>query len=748
MTPEDTWTIVEAPFRPALARAYEGLFTLGSGYLHVRGSLEEHLSDCPQNLQYTRLPANVTSERFPETKVKWGTYVPGVFGRHPLLNLEMINLPHFIGIVPFVDDERLDVERGEVSDYSRRLRLRDATLVRTLHWRTQAGKTVELRFERFVSADRPHLCVQRLVVTPHDDIRLAIQSGIDADVRTNGHDHFTSVSCQPIAVDGVRCRILTDLGETVEIVSHLRGSTDWSVAESERAVGRATARPVSAGESVIFEKRTAVCTGRDLEASDPTALLQSASRATYDELHEAHAAVWRRRWSGCDVVIEGDDPSQLAVRVAVYHLLRAHVPNDPRVAIDPKGYAGDAYWGRFFWDTEMFLLPFFLYTDPDRARTLVDFRVQSLAGARANARRYGYAGARYAWESAPDGSECCPNWQYADHEVHVTADVVYGLVHYARAADNENYLRGPAAEVLVETARYWMQRLDWRDGDSGPSLLGVMGPDEYMPISSNNSFTNALVAFALRAAAEYGAAGGADQAELAAFAQAAASLPLPRADDDALVLQCEEFPRLADPSFDRLWRNRSRSFASQVSQERLYRSKCLKQADVIMLMMLDPDRFSEEEAKRAWTYYLPYTTHDSSLSAGVHAIVAARLGRDQEAWDFWQRGKAVDLDIDHGGAAEGIHIANAGAVWQMIIFGFAGMRTAMQADTLTLHPRLPAAWRRLTFPIVWKRTPVQISVTHTEVRIANRGAAPLAAGVVDEVRTIVPQEEEVWAHRR
>ncbi len=448
----DGWSIVESPFRVEHAKAYEGLFTLGSGYLHVRGSLEEHLSGAPQNVSYTRMPTNVTSETFPETKVKWGTYVPGIFGRHPLLNNEMINLPWFLGMAPILDGERLDLERCRILDYRRELRLDTATLRRTFRWQTRRGAEVAVTFERFVSAARGYLCVQRVTLGAKADVNVIVEAGLDADVRTNGYDHFREASLEFAAPSGIDCRVRTDAGDTIDIATCLLPSeATWRHEAGPRAVSLKACFSVPAGGELVIEKRTAVATSRDRRPATASACLAGAQGSTYDRLHEEHAAVWRKRWDACDVIIEGDDESQQAMRASLFHLLRAHVPDDPRVAIDAKGYAGEAYWGRFFWDTEMFLLPFYLYTDPDRARTLADFRVQSLNGALANAARYGYPGARYAWESDAAGNECCPNWQYADHEVHVTADVVYGLVHYARASGDASYLHGPAARVLVET---------------------------------------------------------------------------------------------------------------------------------------------------------------------------------------------------------------------------------------------------------------------------------------------------------
>lgn len=745
----DGWTIVESPFRAETAKAYEGLFTLGSGYLHVRGSLEEHLSDAPQSTSYLRVPTNVTAEQFPETKAKWGTYVPGIFGCHPVLNSEMVNLPWFLGLRPIVDGEALEVEAGTIEDYRRELRLDTATLKRRLRWRTRSQKSVTVEYTRFVSAARPHLCVQRMTLLADQLVSVAIDSGIDADVRTNGYDHFQAVDIEPVGEKGMRCLVRTDAGDPVEILTHLIvPAANWRPEIAARGGTLSTNITLSSGESCTVEKRTAVTTGRDLDPRLATDLLNEVASLTFEELHAEHANVWRKRWEGCDVVVEGDQWSQLGLRTSLYHLLRAHPGEDARVVIDAKGYAGEAYWGRYFWDSEMFLLPFYVYTDPRRARTLVEFRVNTLAGARDNAKRYGYQGARYAWESDGDGHECCPNWQYADHEVHVTADVAYGLAHYARGSGDNDYLRGPAAEVVVETARYWMERLDWRAGENHPSLLGVMGPDEYTPISNNNAYTNRLVKFALQLAAQVGPAGGASVEECEAFTRLARGLSIPRDEDGLLVLQCEGFDALAEPRFDELWRDRGRPFAAQVSRERLYRSKCLKQADVLMLMMLFPDQFSDAEVQRAWEYYLPLTTHDSSLSAGVHAIVACRLGRLDDARQFWHAAAGLDLDAERGGAAEGIHIGNAAAVWQAAVFGFAGMQTAMQSDVLMFQPRLPDAWSRLAFPIAWKGGRLHVDITRERVAVTNRVDQAIPVCVCGDTREIEPQKTQVWASGR
>ncbi len=720
------WELVETePFDSERLRGWEGLFTQGSGYLHVRGSLEEHLSDAPQNLTYLRRPANVTAEQFPSLKAKWGTFIPGIYGEHPLMGKEMANLPAFLEIAPAIDGERLDVSHSAILSQRRALNLQTAVLTRTLRWRTQSGKMVEVGFERFASAARPHLFVQRMTVRCDAPAHLSVRAGINSDVRTSGFDHLARVDFARIAPDQIRCDAALDTGDEVHLATwaSLAGAS-WTFHDTGRAAHLEAFIPCEAEQVIVFEKRTAVTASADSQRLDPTALLMLDRR--YEALLAEHAQIWQQRWQRTDVLIEGDAESQLYLRLALYHLMRAH-PGDSRFAIDPKAAAGDAYRGLYFWDTEMYLLPFFLYTDPERGRMLTDFRIRTLEGARRNAAAYGYRGARYPWEGDADGVEQCPNWQYRDHEVHVTADVVYGLAHYARATDSPEYLTQQAADVLRETAVYWLERVDWRPGDPYPSLLGVMGPDEYTPISHNNAYTNRLVAFAL------------DQAALVSpeplksrCLAVARGLPIVRR-ADGLVMQCEEFERLAVLDFDALWLDRSQPFAAQVAQERLYRSRCLKQADVLLLMMLFPDEFSDQEVRQAWDYYLPYTTHDSSLSPGVHAIIALRLGLLDQAWAFWQRSLAIDRD---GGAAEGIHIAAQGMNWQIAVCGFGGMRTAMQSEHLRLTPRLPAHWARLAFPVIWKRQPAYIDIRPEQVTIENRSDRTLTAQVYDDRRAI------------
>jgi len=840
----EKWLLREKEFKANTAMAYEGLFTLGSGYLHTRGSLEENVGNEPQNITNPR-PAFANASAFKHggvQKTKWGTYVPGVFAHHPHLNENMVNLPYFLGIEPTVAGEKLDLLQSSVSNYERTLNMKTASLERSLIWHTKGGD-VNVKFERFISGSRSQLSVQRATFAAIDkNVKISIKSGIDADVRTNGCDHFTSTKIEQLSENAVKSTVTTNEnpyydsdnkitnisgGDTIctvaEVMANCQKRTQitqidtnshkkislceqqftdnqqnknfklsevnicvdscdlcnlcsdaaslWNYTGEKRCGFFSADFEIPAGETLVIEKRAAVSTSRDAinrVSTKPTAeqVLAETKSLTYEQLFDEHKKYWEERWAKSDVVIESNDKndySQVALRSSLFHLLRCHVTGDPRVAIDAKGTAGDIYYGRFFWDTEIYLVPFFLYTDPERAKTLVDFRVETLEGAKRNAKKGGYKGARFPWESDAQANDCCPpgNWQYRDHEIHITADVVYAFAHYA-ANTSEDYLKNPkTAETIVETARFWLDRVDWENpspfGDSPlkkgenngiPHLLGVMGPDEYTALTSDNAYTNYMVKFALNLAAKYGKFGGATDEEIAQFKDVAEKLPILR-DENGVILQCKEFDSFADPQFNKLWKGYAEGkkqghYAQYVPQERLYRTKCLKQADVLMLMFLFFNEYTIEEIQKTWDKYVPFTTHDSSLSLGAHAMLANRIGKEDEAWAMFQKCMGNDLDVEHEGAAEGIHIAGSGMNWQMVVFGAAGILNALQSDIFTMQPHLPKQWDRVSFPFVWKGQQLYISLEKNRVSIENRSDKAIEVVVSGEKRVVESGAMEVF----
>ena len=307
------------------------------------------------------------------------------------------------------------------------------------------------------------------------------------------------------------------------------------------------------------------------------------------------------------------------------------------------------------------------------------------------------------------------------------------------------------AEVLTETSRYWCERTAYNAERDDYELLGVMGPDEYSPFSRNNAYTNYTAAFTLQLARQaWEALEQADaqaaarlrdemklaQTELHRFAHVAGRLSIPFDSNVRLILQSDDFFERETLDFARWWPDRSRPLAACVSQERLYRSQVLKQADVVQLVALFPHRFGDEQIRAAYETYEPLTSHDSSLSRCVHAMVAAWLGKEDEALRHWD--ESVGLDLTPASAAEGIHAACAGGNWQAAIFGFAGVRTRMQSDVLHIDPHLPARWKSLRFPLVWMGQPLRITIERDRVTIEHRGQTPLDARIYNRAARLEP----------
>lgn len=751
----ERYTVREVGFDPERFSHFEGLLTLGSGLVHLRSSLCESLSDTRQDEAYVRLPTNVTAERHRKRISVWGTYLPPIVGCNPLLNTVIVNLPSPLPIEVWLDGTLLSVEAAGLRDHRRELDLQRAVLERRSQWRPARGAEATLSERRFVSRVRPNLVVQEVEVTVDDVRDGVVRAGVDGRVRTNGHDHF--VRCEPVRPEKSVLGIVveTDLGLRAAVLSTTRvlsGDGAHAPAEAqERAVFDSV--PMTVGPdrplrvvkySVVVELPCAASDNRDPADAEVLApalhMLVQASEAGPRKLLGEHEQAWAELWVDAEVTIAGGTSADSTVaaaeidrslRISVYHLLRAHRSGVQEFAICPKGHAGEAYFGRYFWDTEIYLLPFFIYTDPTHARDLLRFRINTLNGARRNAKRYGGAGARFAWESSVTGDEECPNWQYADHEIHVTADVVYGIMHYVRATGDEPFLYDEAAQLIVEAARYYRSRLD-RLPDGSVHLLGVMGPDEYSPFSRNNAFTNHLVRFTFVTASDvirktdYGSENEADE-----FHALADALPVPIDSERGVILQSEEFERY--PPLDPGRFDSSRPIGMQASQELLYRRKALKQADVVALLALFPSDFPAQMRERSFDYYEPLTTHDSSLSPTTHALVAAELGRAEQAIGFLSRSIGIDTHPQTGDASQGLHIANAGGHWQVIVHGILGVRPAAAAppgDTdLVIRPVLPVGIGRIAATVRWRGTTVGVEATGERVTVAHRGGAAVTVRV-------------------
>jgi trehalose/maltose hydrolase-like predicted phosphorylase len=462
--------------------------------------------------------------------------------------------------------------------------------------------------------------------------------------------------------------------------------------------------------------------------------LATAREIGFERLLAEHRHAWARRWANADVVIEGDPELQLAVRFALFHLI-ASVADEGEAAVGARGLSGPAYRGHVFWDSDVFVLPFFAATHPAAARAMLEYRVRRLDAARAAAARAGFAGARFPWESAADGPDVTPTQaqlptgeivriRTGQDEEHITSDVAWAAACYLDWTGDEQFASGPGRELLVETARYWASRARFSGGRA--HLYGVIGPDEYHEPVDDNAFTNVMARWNLRRAAELDG----DEAERAQWRRVADALVDGLDPMSGLYEQFAGFFRLEPLVIADVAPRRPIAADLLLGHDRISAAQVVKQADVLMLHQLVPDEVAPGSLLANLDYYEPRTAHGSSLSPAIHASLLARAGRFREALKALRVAARIDLDDLTGSTASGLHLATMGGLWQALVFGFAGIRP--HGNVLAVDPRLPPEWGALELNLCFRGSPLRIRI--------DRGGVQLDAG--DEL--VLHRRDSFW----
>ncbi len=489
------------------------------------------------------------------------------------------------------------------------------------------------------------------------------------------------------------------------------------------------------GQVVRFQRIVAVVRS-DSRAHDPGSdareQLRGAQRLGGNRLAAAHEAAWADRWRCSDVEVDGDPAAQQALRFAVYHLNSAANPADERVSIGARALTGDDYHGHVFWDTEVYLLPFYTLTWPEAARALLMYRFHTLGAARAKAAQAGWRGAMYAWESADTGKEATPEHVIGPdrrvvevlcgtQEQHITADIAYAVWQYWQATADEAFLLDAGAEMLLETGRFWASRAQ-PEADGQCHIRGVIGPDEYHETIDDNAFTNVMARWTIRRALDIAALLrncwpdawallssrlGLDEVELAQWRHAAATMAIELDPKSGLFEQFAGYFAL-EPVDLAQYEGRSVPIDVVLGRERTQGSQVVKQADVVALLGLLPDEFPGEAGPANFDHYEPRCGHGSSLSRAMHGLVAARLGNADMALRYFQQTAAIDLADTHVAIEGGLHIAALGGVWMMAVLGFAGL--SLHDDAIGFNPQLPAGWHSLRFSVQWRGRRLGISI--------------------------------------
>jgi kojibiose phosphorylase len=727
------WVLIEDGADPAREREIESLFALGNGYLGTRASIGEGVR-----------------RSHPATFIA-GIFVPdGGFG--PRLAV----LPHWLHVAVTVEDQLLSVDAGRVLAYRRSLDLRRGSLWRAWRQEDPSGRITRMVCHQLVCLADPHLLLQSVAITAENYagmISLTTRLGCWEAARTD-------VDQVRVESGAVLMRIRGN-DVVVAAASELRGPAAALSAGRESGIQQGGeerwSREVDLGETVCLDRIVAVFTSRDAAspAKAATDHLVSTRARGFAAAATAHADAWRRRWEAADIRIVGNEKAQRALRFAIYHLIAAANAADEHVSIGARGLTGEAYRGHVFWDTEIYMLPFYVFTDPPSARALLMYRYHTLDAARRKAKALGYRGALYAWESAETGDEVTPQRVVApdgrvvlihtgEREHHISADIAYGTWQYWRATGDDAFMLSAGAEILSETARFWASRTQvGRDGRA--HIRQVIGPDEYHEPVDDNAYTNVMAAFNLECAADaatilgrkhpghwqrLSARLGLTASEHRGWRTLAGKLVTGFDPATGLFEQFAGYFQLEeiDPA---AYRDRLTPMDVCLGAERINGSNIIKQADVVALSALLWDRWPVAVHEENFRYYEPRTAHGSSLSPAIHALVAARLGDLARAQAYFHQAADIDLADNMGNATGGVHMAALGGLWQAAVFGTAGLQ--VREDGIAVDPHLLPGWAELAFPVQWRGRLLRLrfEADPRRIEVAVEEGDELAVAVID-----------------
>jgi trehalose/maltose hydrolase-like predicted phosphorylase len=736
------WSLIEEGFSPEREHEIESILTVANGYVGTRGSLAEGVS--------LSSPA---------------TFMAGVFeaGDDAAASLELVTLPDWTQLRIFVERVPLSLEAGDILEHRRVLDLQHGLLFRVWRHRDRVGRITSLQFVRMVSLHDRHLLLQAMTIQPENYAGvISIESSTEAP--SGKIPWVPQREGEAAVIVGKTKRGVTIVMAHQSVVGKKTGERVEPASEVQgiRLVERWT-WPARMSEVARFTRLVAVYSSRDTK--EPTSAarrhLSQAQDAGMDAHILRHAQAWEARRQATGLTVVGDEMAQRALRFASYHLDSAVNPNDEYVSIGARGLTGSVYKGHVFWDTEIYLLPFYTFTDPQAARALLMYRFHTLPAARDKARRLGYRGALYAWESADTGEDVTPDTAIAPdgrmvqiltgtQEHHISADIAYAVWQYWQATADEAFFVGAGADILIETARFWATRGNL-ESDGRYHIRAVIGPDEYHETVDDNAYTNVMAQWNLERAADAVAWLRADRPELwraladrlhvqpdepASWRRIAGAMVTGFDPRTRLFEQFAGFFRLDELDLD-AYRARTLPIDIILGRERTQRSQVVKQSDVIALSALFWDRFPSAIHEANFRYYEPRTAHGSSLSPAFHALIAARLGDVELAARYFQQAAEIDLADHMGNAAGGVHMATLGGLWQAAIFGIAGVR--LRDDGLVIDPHLPLTWNEWSFCLQWRgrkftiaihREPGQVTV---DLQAGGPMTIELAQGMVKQL---------------
>lgn len=730
-------TIVNNSLDPVQLPVNESLFTLANGYIGVRGNFEEGYPPAYLSIQ--------------------GTYINGFYDIVPMVHAEkqfgdpeqsqkQLNVIDAQGLKLFIGEDLEEVSpfTGQLLHYERVLDLESGSLTRRYRIVTPKGRDLQVTLQRIVSFVTPELFAIHLEIQAMNYSGPALLvSTLDGDVRNHTDDNDPRVASGHSKRLNVIRTLADDGGSTVvaeAMASGLQCACTCAVIAPGNAHAASQASAAAVTDTFAWHlEDTAAFTKYAIytdslrhahPAQQGHALLAKAALAPFERHLELQRNYMTAFWKQSDIGIGGDAGLQDGVRFNLFHLLQAS-GKDPHCSVAAKGLSGEGYEGHYFWDTEIYILPFFIMTHPELARNLLMFRSRTLPDALERARELGHLkGALFPWRTI-NGKECSGFFPAGTAQYHISGDIAYSFVQYYLATGDLEFMALHGAEVVFETARLWLDAGHFSEGKF--RIDGVTGPDEYTAVVNNNYYTNAMARYNLRWAvklrnllqAEYpkvlsdllGRIGMAP-VEFDACTLAADAMLLPHSEALDIHEQDDSFLNKAPWDFTRNPADGT-PLLLHFHPLTLYRHQVCKQADVVLSHFLLEEGVAESTLQNSYAYYEKITTFDSSLTACIYSIMASRLDMRSKALDYFSETVRLDLDNTHLNTKDGLHMASMGGTWMALIYGFAGLR--LHDCYLSLKPALPESWGHMTFSLRYRESVLTIEMAQAALSITVTG---------------------------
>ncbi|HEX7712749.1 MAG TPA: glycosyl hydrolase family 65 protein [Bacillota bacterium] len=730
------WIVQDDRFRMDHVEQNGNKYLIANGYMGYRGTLEEYSKD--------QLVACILS---------------GIYDRVGNAWREPVNAPNGFLVRLICDGEPLSVLDSDVKSHSQSLDIQNGIHHRKTTFRTKSGKRMTVASDRFTSLANVHMMAMRYSIQWDHDSEIEVITGIDGDIWDINGPHLENPSLTFREQYLLYTALTHELGHkvvTAETIICPFGNQDIDIAAG--SIFHRIRFRAQAENEYRFIKYVTVFTSVD--ASDPekeaTDLIRKISCGEYDHHLADHMKLWHGRWDRSDVQINGDPDAQQALRYSIYQLLSIAPTHTDKTSIPARGLSGQTYKGAVFWDTEMFMLPFFIYTQPEIARKLMKYRYHALDGARRKAAEYGFRGAFYAWESQETGADACTHFNvtdvftgrplrtyFRDKQIHISADVAYGIWQYYALTGDAGILLDGGAEVILECARFFYSYSYYQMEKQRYEILDVTGPDEYHERVNNNAFTNQMVKHTLDIALKVGELLQGSHPDFYRYLldkldyhqdfhkikEMSAQLYIPQPDQNSGVIeQFDGYHHLEDISLPELRKrvlnpNEYWGGGNGIAST----TKILKQADTILMLHIFKNDYSDEIKKANWCYYEPRTEHGSSLSACVYALVAADCGDAEWGYQYFMKTATIDLTGEskqYVGTLYigGTHPAANGGAWMAAVLGFAGLNS--DGETLRFNPCLPAQWESIAFKFEWQGCKFGVVIDQEELQLESDQANP------------------------